>query len=47
LIAHVLSSDGADQLIAPNINTLFRRLVLIQDLPGMTTMWVLDSLYYS
>ena len=49
-IKHALSADDTDQSIAPNINTLFCRLVelgiLIQHLLGMTTMRVLDSLYY-
>jgi len=50
LIAHALSANGADRSIAPNINTSFCRLVdlgiLIQHLLSMTTMRVLDSLYY-
>jgi len=49
-IVHALSADGTDRSIAPNTNTLFRRLVnlgiLIQHLLGMNTMQVLDSLYY-
>jgi len=49
-VMHVLSANGAHQSITPNINTLFRRLIdlgiSIQHQLGMTTMRVLNSLYY-